>query len=50
MIDDDFAHRREALGDPEQEFLLRLEERHGESVDRHAILQCVTDDLKSFSA
>jgi hypothetical protein len=29
--------------------LLRLKERHGDSVDRHAILQCVTGDLKSFS-
>jgi hypothetical protein len=48
-IDDDRLHRREELADPEQEFLLRLKERHGDSVDRHAILQCVTGDLKSFS-
>ncbi len=45
---DDLAHRRGEL-DPEQEFLLRLQERHGESVDRHAILQCITGDLKSYS-
>lgn len=42
-------HRRDELADPEQEFLLRLQERHGDSVDRHAILQCVAGDLKSFS-
>ncbi len=48
-IDDDFAHKRRELDDPEQEFLLRLQERHGESVDRHAILQCITGDLKSYS-
>jgi hypothetical protein len=48
-LDDDFLHRREELEDPEQEFLLRLEERHGGSVDRHAILQCVIGDLKSYS-
>ncbi len=30
-------------------FVLGLKERHGESVDRHAILQCVTGDLKSYS-
>jgi hypothetical protein len=47
--DDDFLHRREELEDPEHEFLLRLEERHGGSVDRHAILQCVVGDLKSYS-
>lgn len=46
---DDFLHRREELDDPEQEFLLRLQERHGSSVDRHAILQCVIGDLKSYS-
>ena len=49
LIDDDFAHRREELDDPEQEFLLRLQERHGESVDRQAILHCVLGDLKSYS-
>lgn len=38
--------RRNDLGDPEAELLLRLKERHGESVDRHAILQCVLGDLK----
>ena len=48
-IADDCVHRRDELADPEQEFLLRLKERHGDSVDRHAILQCVTGDLKSFS-
>ena len=48
-IDDDHLHRREDLDDPEQEFLLRLEERHGNAVDRHAILQCATGDLKSYS-
>ena len=31
LIDDDCAHRREGLDDPEQEFLLRLQERHTES-------------------
>ena len=41
--------RREAFDDPEQEFLLRLHERHGESVNRHAILQCAMGDLKSHS-
>lgn len=45
----DFAHRRKELDDPEEEFLLRLQERHGESVDRHAILHCVVGDLKSYS-
>ena len=49
LTDDDLAHRRKDLDDPEQEFLLRLQERHSDSVDRHAILQCVTGDLKSFS-
>ena len=49
LIDDDCGHRREGLDDPEQEFLLRLQERHGESVDRHAILHCVLGDLKSYS-
>lgn len=49
LTDDDFLHRRGELDDPEQEFLLRLEERHGSSVDGHAILQCVTGDLKSYS-
>ncbi len=49
LIDDDFAHRREDLDDPEQEFLLRLQERHSESVDSHAILHCVLGDLKSYS-
>ena len=49
LIDDDFAHRREELDDPEREFLLRLQERHSESVDRHAILHCVLGDLKSYS-
>jgi hypothetical protein len=49
LIDDDCAHRREELDDPEQEFLLRLQERHGESVDRHAILHCLLGDLKSYS-
>ncbi len=49
LTDDDFVHRRKKLDDPEQEFLLRLQERHGESVDRHAILQCITGDLKSYS-
>jgi hypothetical protein len=49
LIDDDLAHRREELEDPEQEFLLRMQERHGESVDRQAILQCVLGDLKSYS-
>jgi hypothetical protein len=49
LIDDDFLHRREELEDPEQEFLLRLEERHRDSIDRHAILQCVTGDLKSYA-
>jgi hypothetical protein len=33
LIDDDLAHRRKELDDPEEEFLLRLQERHGESVD-----------------
>ena len=47
--DDDRSRKRESLNDPEQEFLLRLNERHGDAVDRHAILQCVTNDLKSFS-
>lgn len=46
---DDLAHRRKELDDPEQEFLLRLQERHGESVDRHAILHCIAGDLKSYS-
>lgn len=46
---DDRLHRREELDDPEQEFLLRLEERHGGSVDRHAILQWVIGDLRSYS-
>ncbi|MGC2660421.1 MAG: hypothetical protein WA324_20910, partial [Bryobacteraceae bacterium] len=41
--------RREELDDPEQEFLLRLQERHGDSVDPHAILHCVLGDLKSYS-
>jgi hypothetical protein len=49
LTDDDCAHRREELDDPEQEFLLRLQERHGESVDRPAILQCILGDLKSYS-
>jgi hypothetical protein len=49
LTDDDFLHRKGELDDPEQEFLLRLEERHGSSVDGHAILQCVTGDLKSYS-
>jgi hypothetical protein len=50
LADDDLLHRKgEKLDDPEQEFLLRLEERHGGSVDRHAILQCVIGDLKSYS-
>ncbi len=49
LTDDDFLHTREALDDPEQEFLLRLQARHGSSVDRHAILQCVICDLKSYS-
>ena len=49
LIDDDVAHRRKDLDDPEGELLLRLEERHGQSVNRHAILQCVIGDLKSFS-
>jgi hypothetical protein len=49
LIDDDLAHRRKELDDPEQEFLLRLQERHGDSVDPHAIVQCVLGDLKSFS-
>lgn len=48
-IDDDLLHRRGELDDPEQEFLLRLKERHGDLVDRHAILQCLTGDLKSYS-
>ena len=48
-IDDDCLHRRGELDDPEQEFLLRLQERHGSSVDRHAILQCAIGDLKSYS-
>ncbi|MGH9343585.1 MAG: hypothetical protein ACRD19_07485, partial [Terriglobia bacterium] len=47
--DDDFLHRREEPDNPQQEFLLRLKERHGESVDRHAILQCVIGDLKCYS-
>jgi hypothetical protein len=47
LIDDDLAHRRKELDDPEEEFLLRLQERHGES-DRHAILYCVAGDLKSL--
>lgn len=29
--------------------LLRLKERHDESVNRHGILQCVLGDLKTFS-
>jgi hypothetical protein len=33
QIDDDGLHRRRELGDPEQEFLLRLNERHGDLVD-----------------
>jgi predicted transcriptional regulator len=49
LTDDYSLHRREELEDPEQEFLLRLKERHGTSVDRHAILQCVIGDLKSYS-
>ncbi|MGI9069813.1 MAG: helix-turn-helix domain-containing protein [Bryobacteraceae bacterium] len=49
LIDDDFAHRRGELDEPEQEFLLRLQERDGESVDRHAILQSIAGDLKSYS-
>ena len=48
-MDDDVAHRREWLDDPEHEFLLRMQERHGESVDRHAILHCVLGDLRSYS-
>jgi hypothetical protein len=49
LIDDDCGHKRKELHEPEQEFLLRLHERHGESVDRHAILHCVLGDLKSYS-
>jgi hypothetical protein len=49
LIDDDLLHRREELENPEQEFLFRLKERHGDSVDGHAILHCVTGDLKSYS-
>lgn len=49
LTDDDFAHRRRELDDPEEEFLLRLQERHGDTVDRHAILHCVAGDLKSYS-
>lgn len=49
FTDDDFLHRRGELDDPEQEFLLRLQERHGDSVDWHAILHCVVGDLKSHS-
>jgi len=48
-IDDDVLHRRRELEDPEQEFLLRLNERHAGLVDAHAILQCVLSDLKSHS-
>ncbi len=48
-LTDDFLHRRGELDDPEQEFLLRLQERHGSSVDRHAVLQCIIGDLKSYS-
>lgn len=41
--------RRNDLDDPEAELMLRLKERHDESVNRHAILQCVLGDLKTFS-
>ena len=44
-----FCSAVDCAEDPEQEFLLRLEERHGGSVDRYAILQCVIGDLKSYS-
>jgi hypothetical protein len=49
LSDDDLLHRRGELDDPEQEFVLRLKERHGGSVDGHAILQCVLSDLKTYS-
>lgn len=49
LSDDDFLHRKRELENPEQEFLLRLKERHSDSVDGHAILHCVTGDLKSYS-
>lgn len=39
----------EELDDPEQEFLLRLQERHGTSVDRHAVLQYLIGGLNSYS-
>jgi hypothetical protein len=35
-------HRRRDLDDPEAKLLLRLKERHGESVDPYAILQCIS--------
>ena len=46
---DDCAHKREPIDDPEQEFLLRLRERHGRAVNPDAVVQCVLGDLKSFS-
>jgi len=49
QIDDDRLHRRREQEDPEQEFLLRLKERHAGLVDAPAILQCVLGDLKSHS-
>lgn len=47
--DDHLLHRRGEVEDPERQSLLRLKERHGDSVDRLAILQCVIGDLKSYA-
>jgi hypothetical protein len=40
---------RESPYNPEAEFLLRLRERHGDSVNAEAILQCVQGELARFA-
>ena len=48
LIEDDQALERQPRDDPEQEFLLRIQERHGDLLNGNAILQCILGDLKSF--